>query len=229
MASYRTRRSSTPDIALPDLTGKTWPSISRILCIDESLNDSGAALFIDSVYQTVIDNESKDNIGLFITVKKTLSQVTKIVRYHEWVKQLLIDHKPDVVIGESHPFARGNFKTSSATLDVMAGIRYVTMLTCGLAGIPYVEFSTNHVKTIMCGAPSASKEMVQMILKGCGYDLPVYYGPSTEVNGNVCDASAMGEVICRMQKQEILRLQYSVVVGPGRSQTKKRASTKFQG
>ncbi|NBS88485.1 hypothetical protein EBS67_00510 [bacterium] len=229
MAFNKSRKSSTPDIALPALTGKSWPTISRILCIDESLNDSGAALFVDCVYQKVIDEESKDNIGLFLTIKKNQSQVFKIIKYFNWVDQMIKDHNPDVVIGETHPFTRGNLKTSSATLEVMAGIRYITMLACGLSSVPYVEFSTNHVKTIMCGAPSASKEMVQMILKGCGYDLPVYWGQAQEINGNVCDAIAMGEVICRMQKQEILRMQYSVVVGPGRSQTQKRASTKFQG
>lgn len=215
---YR-RRSSTPDIALPAVHNRDWGKIVRILCIDESLNDSGAALFVDGKYQQFTNGFSFDT-GLALSQTKSATTVSKLIKYDAWVKNLIEEHKPDVVIGESHPFARGNQKTSIATLEVMAGVRYITMLVCGKAFTPYVEFSTNHVKTIMCGGSNATKEMVQLVLTGCGYDLPKYANGS--VNGNVCDAIAMGEVICRMQKQELLRREYIQSVGEGRPQTRKR-------
>lgn len=215
---YR-RRSSTPDIALPAVFNKDWGDISRILCVDESLNDSGAALFVDGKYQPFTNGFAFDN-GLTLTQNKNMHVVSKLIKYESWIQKMLQDHRPDLVIGESHPFTRGNQKTSSATLEVMAGVRYVTMLACGKMSVPYVEFSTNHVKTIMCGAPGASKEMVQLVLTGCGYDLPRY--ANEVVNDNVCDAIAMGEVICRMQKQELLRREYIQSVGEGRPQTRRR-------
>lgn len=215
---YR-RKSSTPDIVLPPIHNRDWREISRILCIDESLNDSGAALFIDGKYQPFTNGFAFDT-GLTLTQTKTASSVSKLIKYDAWIQKLLIDYSPDLVIGESHPFARGNQKTSIATLEIMAGIRYITMLVCGKSSTPYVEFSTNHVKTIICGGPSATKEMVQLVLTGCGYDLPKYANGS--INGNVCDAIAMGEVICRMQKQELLRREYIQSVGEGRPQTRKR-------
>jgi hypothetical protein len=79
------------------------------------------------------------------------------------------------------------------------------------------------VKTIMCGGPSATKEMVQLVLSGRGYDLPKYQDKPELINGNVCDAIAMGEVLCRMQKQELLRREYVQDVGQGRPQTKNRS------
>lgn len=216
--TYR-RRSSTPDICLPPVHNRDWKFLSKILCIDESLNDSGAAFFINGTYQPKPNGEGID-IGFVLTQPKNATTVSKIIKYKSWVKSLLDECQPDLVIGESHPFARGNHKTSIVTLEVMAGVRYITMLACGKQAVPYVEFSTNHVKTIMCGGASATKEMVQLVLTGCGYTLPKYANGA--VNGNVCDAIAMGEVICRMQKQELLRREYIQDVGEGRSQTRSR-------
>lgn len=215
------RKSSTPDIALPSIANKDWHQIHRILCVDESLNDSGAAFFVDGVYSPVL-NENNVDIGYCITMKKTLSQQEKIIKYENWIYDMIRTLNPDIVIGENHPFARGSQKTSIATLEVMAGIRYITMLVCGKNNVPYVEFSTNHVKTIMCGGASATKDMIQLVLQGCGYTLPVYNTPKALVNGNVCDAIAMGEVICRMQKQELLRREHIPLAGEGRPQTKHR-------
>lgn len=222
-SGYSGRRSSTPDIALPLIKNRNWGSINTILFIDESLNDSGAAIFKKGVYERQ-PNDANIDIGLSLTLAASMSQVDKLVKYDQWVTEMITSHMPDVVIGESHPFARGNMKTSTATLDVMAGIRYITMMLCGKSRIPYAEFSTNHVKTIMCGAPSATKEMVQMILTGCGYELPQYDGKVGKINDNVCDAIAMGEVISRMQRIEVLRMQYSTSDDEGRPQTKKRMS-----
>lgn len=217
--TYRSRRSSTPDISLPPIKNRNWANFNRILCIDESLNNSGAAMFVDGAYRPRLE----DGIDVGLSLKQSISksQQEKIVAYHQWVASLLESEAPDVVIGESHPFIRGNKNTSIATLEVLSGVRYVTMLACGQARVPYAEFSTNHVKLVMCDSSSASKEMIQLILKGCGYMLPVYKSNS-EVNDNVCDAIAMGEVITRMQKQEVIRQQYAGIVGDGRSQTRLR-------
>lgn len=217
--TYRTRRSQTPDISLPPIKNRNWASLGRVLCIDESLNNSGAAFFIDGKYQPKMDNGN--DIGLILKQSVSKSQQERIVAYYEWVCSIVLEEKPDVVIGESHPFIRGNKNTSIATLEVLSGVRYITMLACGQSKVHYVEFSTNHVKTVMCGSSSASKEMIQLVLKGCGYTLPVYKNTS-EVNDNVCDAIAMGEVITRMQKQEAIRQQYADVVGNGRPQTRSR-------
>lgn len=221
MSVPRTRRSRTPDINLPGIKNRDWATdINRMLCIDESLNDSGAALFVDTKYIPQTDVTGKD-VGFFLKQSPSKSQQERIVAYHDWVANIISTHKPDVVIGESHPFARGNRNTSIVTLEVMAGVRYVTMLICGKLGVPYVEFSTNYVKLMMCDSTAASKEMIQLVLQGCGYDLPIYFGKN-EINGNVCDAIAMGEVLSRMQRQEIIRKQLSTVVGNGRSQTQSR-------
>lgn len=218
-----TKRSNIPDIVLPSLHNKDWGEINKIICIDESLNDSGAALFIDGKYQPFANGFSFDT-GLSLTQTKTATTVSKLIKYESWVQNLLNEHSPDLVVGESHPFARGSQKTSIVTLEVMAGIRYITLLVCGKTSIPYVEFSTNHVKTIMCGGSAATKEMVQLVLTGCGYDLPKYANGG--INGNVCDAIAMGEVIIRMQKQELLRREYIQSVGQGRPQTRQRRIVK---
>ena len=222
-AGYRGRRSKTPDIALPTLKNKNWCKIYTALFVDESLNDSGAAIFCNGMYQPQLNAEGIDT-GLALTNPVSAAQIQKIIQYDKWITSLIEQFSPEVVVGESHPFARGSIKTSNATLDVMTGIRYITMLACGKLNVPYVEFSTNHVKTIMCGGPSATKEMVQLILTGCGYKLPEYATKLGVVNGNVCDAIAMGEVISRMQKIEILRSEYLESIGGGRTQTKKRRS-----
>jgi Holliday junction resolvasome RuvABC endonuclease subunit len=215
------RRSSTPDIALPSIAFRDWKNISRILCVDESLNDSGAALFIDAQYQPVFYNGY--DVGLFLTNNKSATQLSKISAYDKWLRSLIETHKPELVILESHPFMRGNAATSIATLEALVGLRYISMIACSDAKVSYAEFSTNHVKLIMCGATSAGKDVVQLVLTGCGYTLPKYSNKPDVVNDNVCDAMAMGEVICRMQKQELLRREYIQDVGPGRPQTKHRA------
>lgn len=219
MSATRRYKSSVPDIVLPSLHGQDWKDVSRILCVDESLNDSGAALFVDGKYTPVHKNNT--SVGLYLTLSRSSSQMTKVVAYDRWIRSLISEHKPHVVILESHPFMRGNAKTSIATLEVLVGVRYIAMVACGTLGVPYAEFSTNSVKTIICGASSASKESVQMILSACGYDLPKYEGKDV-VNDNVCDAIAMGEVICRMQKQELLRREYTITMGRGRAQTRSR-------
>jgi Holliday junction resolvasome RuvABC endonuclease subunit len=217
----RSRRSSTPDISLPSVPNRDWKDLQKILCVDEALNDSGAALFIEGKYVPFMKNEI--DIGLSLTLSKSASQISKIVAYDRWVRNMINTHSPHLVVLESHPFMRGNLKTSIATLEVLIGVRYVTMAICGTMGVPYAEFSTNHVKTIMCGGPSATKEMVQLVLSGLGYDLPKYQDKPELINGNVCDAIAMGEVLCRMQKQELLRREYVQDVGQGRPQTKNRS------
>lgn len=219
MAARRRYSSSVPDITLPAVHNKDWQDIHRMLCVDESLNDSGAAFFIDGVYQPAI--EEQQNVGLHLTLSKNASQIHKIVSYDKWLKKLITDTKPDVMVVESHPFMRMNGRTSIATLEVMIGVKYIAMLACASLGVPFVEFSTNSVKTIICGSASASKEAVQMILSACGYDLPKYLDKDV-VNDNVCDAIAMGEVLSRMQKQEILRREYSITLGNGRPQTRSR-------
>ena len=57
------RKSSTPDIALPGLKNKNWKDIKKIIAIDESLNDSGAALFVEGKYQPVVGPHGLD-IGM---------------------------------------------------------------------------------------------------------------------------------------------------------------------
>jgi Holliday junction resolvasome RuvABC endonuclease subunit len=217
----RVRRSSTPDISLPSIPNRDWKNIKKILCVDEALNDSGAALFIDGKYVPFMHNDI--DIGLSLTLSKSASQISKILAYDRWVRTMIDTHAPDLVVLESHPFIRGNLKTSIATLEVLIGVRYVTMVICGSTNVPYAEFSTNHVKTIMCGGMSATKEMVQLVLSGLGYNLPKYQDKPELINGNVCDAIAMGEVICRMQKQELLRREYVQDVGQGRPQTRNRS------
>lgn len=218
--AIRRSSSSTPDICLPSLPNKEWANINRILCVDESLNDSGAALFVDKKYVAQLDGGN--DVGLAITMPRSMSQLSKIIAYDRWLKSLFEEHKPDVVVLESHPFIRGSAKTSIATLEVLVGVRYIAMLACGSNGIPYAEFSTNHVKLIMCGASSAAKDMVQLVLTGCGYSLPVYKGKPEVINDNVCDAIAMGEVLVRMQRQEELRRSSVGSLGQGRTQTKGR-------
>lgn len=219
MQTSRRYKSSVPDIVLPSVHGKDWKDISRILCIDESLNDSGAALFVDAKYDPVMKDGV--SVGLHLTLSRSASQMTKVVAYDRWIRSLITSYKPHIVILESHPFMRGNARTSIATLEALVGVRYIAMLACGTLGIPYAEFSTNSVKTIICGTSSASKEAVQLILSACGYDLPKYEGKDI-VNDNVCDAIAMGEVVCRMQKQELLRREYAITVGQARPQTRSR-------
>lgn len=214
-------KSSTPDIALPSIGNKDWASIKRILFIDESLNDSGAALFVDGKYVEQ-KNENNIDIGFALTLPAHASKTIKLVKYHDWVTGLIHALSPDLVVGESHPFARGNAGTSIATLETMAGIRYITMLLASIKKIPYADFSASSVKLVMCGGSTASKEMVQLVLTGCGYKLPEYDKKPGVINGNVCDAIAIGEVICRMQKQEILRREYIQSVGEGRPQTRTR-------
>jgi Holliday junction resolvasome RuvABC endonuclease subunit len=215
------RKSSTPDIALPGLKNKNWKDIARIIAIDESLNDSGAALFVEGKYQSFVGPHGHD-IGIALKLSAHAATPEKAVKYKQWVDAMIEQHRPDVLIAESHPFARGSRTTSIATMEVLSGIRFITMLACAERKIPYLEFSTNSVKLIMCGAVNASKEMVQLVLKNIGYDLPRYELKEQEINGNVCDAIALGEVICRMQKAEIVRQKYVPVVGEGRSQTQKR-------
>lgn len=96
------------------------------------------------------------------------------------------------------------------------------MYVAGEKNVPYTEFSTNHVKLIMCGSSTASKEAVQTILIASGIQLPEYKKKSGIINANVCDAIAMGEVIVRMQRQELIRQQLTPVIGAGRPQTKNR-------
>lgn len=213
------RKSSTPDISLPSVPNKNWKNISRILCIDESLNDSGAALFVDGTYQPVFDDGV--DVGLAMTLSPSMARISKIVAYDRWLRQIIDDTNPDIVVLESHPFMRGNATTSVATLEVLVGVRYIAMLACANKSASYAEFSTNDVKTIMCGSSSATKDAVQLVLSGCGYVLPKYKGKNV-VNSNVCDAIAMGEVLCRMQKQEVLRQEYLDTTGEGRSQTSSR-------
>ena len=69
---------------------------------------------------------------------------------------------------------------------------------------------------------SAPKSAVQTILRATNIELPVYELKPAIINGNVCDAIAMGVVISRMQTQERLLAEYSPIVGVGRSQTKTR-------
>lgn len=215
-----TKRTRTPDIGLPVLPNKDWADVKRMLCVDESLNNSGAALFVDGKY--VPNMSGDDDIGFALTPPRSMSQLSKIVAYDRWIRGLITEHKPDVVVLESHPFIRGNMKTSIATLEVLIGVRYVAMVACGTMSTTYVEFSTNHVKMIMCGSSSASKEMIQLVLSGCGYTLPVYANGKKAVNDNVCDAIAMGEVLARMAKQELLIREHIQSVGPGRTQTRTR-------
>lgn len=228
MATQRRYKSSVPDISLPSIPNKDWKDIKKILCIDESLNDSGAALFIDGKYSPVFIGT--EDVGLYLTAPRNASQISKIMAYDRWIRGLLQELTPDIMVLESHPFLRGNYKTSIATLEVLVGVRYIAMLACASSGVPYAEFSTNDVKMIMCGSASATKDAVQLILTGCGYTLPKYQGKDI-VNGNVCDAIAMGEVLCRMQRQELLRREYAITVGQGRPQTRQRirTTTKTQG
>lgn len=215
------RKSSTPDINLPGIKNRDWATdISKMLCIDESLNDSGAAFFLNGKYVPQLNERDRD-VGFSLKQSQSKSQQERIVAYFDWVNTMIDQLNPDVVVGESHPFARGSRSTSIVTLEVMSGVRYTTMLACGKRGVPYVEFSTNYVKLVMCDSTSASKEMIQLVLRSCGYELPVYSGKD-EINGNVCDAIAMGDVLSRMQKQEVVRKQLSPVIGEGRSQTQSR-------
>lgn len=214
----------TPDIALPVIDPKDWTKINCILCVDESLNNSGAALFRDGKYCPVEENGK--NVGLYLTPPRTNSQFEKIMLYHNWVMQLAKEHQPEAIIVESHPFMRGSAKTSLATMEALIGVKYVTMVSCGTLNIPYAEFSTNHVKTIMCGSPSATKDQMQSVLKICGYDLPLFSKSKESINDNVCDAIAMGEVLTRMQRQEKLLREYSPSVGQGRSQTSRRSTAR---
>lgn len=225
--SSRRRQSKTPDITLPSLHSKTkeWTDIRRILCVDESLNDSGAALFLDGKYQPVLTEEGL-SIGLALTVSSNWTQQRRCVAYGQWISDMIDDYGVELVIGESHPFARGKQNASIATIEAIAGIRWITMFVCGQRDVLYTEFSTNHVKLIMCGSSTASKEAVQMILKATEIELPVYRLKPDIINGNVCDAIAIGEVVSRMVKQEIIRKKYAPEVGGGRSQTKNRTSSK---
>ena len=126
-AGYRGRRSKTPDIALPTLKNKNWCKIYTALFVDESLNDSGAAIFCNGMYQPQLNAEGIDT-GLALTNPVSAAQIQKIIQYDKWITSLIEQFSPEVVVGESHPFARGSIKTSNATLDVMTGIRYITML-----------------------------------------------------------------------------------------------------
>ncbi|NDG65830.1 MAG: hypothetical protein EBY23_02715 [Actinobacteria bacterium] len=224
---YPTRKkSSTPDITLPALhsSKKEWTEINRILCVDQSLNDSGAALFVEGRYIPVMNTDGC-NVGLALTLSQNWTQQKRCVAYGKWISSLIDQHDVDLVIGESHPFARGKQNSSIATVEALAGIRWITMYVCGQNDITYTEFSTNHVKTIMCGSSTASKEAVQMILTASGIELPRYQKKPDIINSNVCDAIAIGEVICRMQRQEILLRKYQPIVGSGRSQSKSRAKS----
>jgi Holliday junction resolvasome RuvABC endonuclease subunit len=217
------RRSSTPDITLPAIhtKEKEWSDIRTILCVDQSLNDSGAALFVDGQYVPEISADGR-NLGLALTCSPNWTQQRRCLLYGQWISSLLETYAVDLVVGESHPFARGNQSTSIATLEALAGIRWVTMYVAGEKNVPYTEFSTNHVKLIMCGSSTASKEAVQTILIASGIQLPEYKKKSGIINANVCDAIAMGEVIVRMQRQELIRQQLTPVIGAGRPQTKNR-------
>jgi Holliday junction resolvasome RuvABC endonuclease subunit len=217
---------STPDISLPALhsSKKEWTEINRILCVDQSLNDSGAALFVEGRYIPVMNTDGC-NVGLALTLSQNWTQQKRCVAYGRWISFLIDQHDVDLVIGESHPFARGKQNSSIATVEALAGIRWITMYVCGQKDITYSEFSTSHVKTIMCGSSTASKEAVQMILTASGIALPRYQKKPDIINSNVCDAIAMGEVICRMQRQEILLKKYQPIVGSGRSQSKSRAKS----
>ena len=197
MATTRRYKSSIPDISLPSVPNKDWKDIKKILCVDESLNDSGAALFIDGKYSPVLNGTN--DVGLYLTSPRNASQISKIISYDRWIRELLETLNPDI-------------------------------MACATLGVPYAEFSTNDVKMIMCGSASATKDAVQLILTGCGYTLPKYHGKDI-INGNVCDAIAMGEVLCRMQRQELLRRDYAITVGQGRPQTRQRirSTTKSQG
>ena len=217
------RSSKTPDISLPMLSSrdKGWESIRRILLLDESLNDSGAALYIDGKYIPQLTEDGID-IGFALTMPPRWDKQRRCVEYGRWLSSILSDNDVDLVIAESHPFARGSAKTSTVTFEALAGIRWITMYVCGTHDVSYTEFSTNHVKLIMCGSTTASKEAVQQIIIASNIDLPQYRNPSGKINGNVCDAIALGEVICRMQRIEMLQKQYAPIVGKGRSQASRR-------
>ena len=221
----RTKKTSTPDISLPPLlkSQKEWHEIRRVLFLDESLNDSGAAFYENGKYAAQKD-ESGTDFGLALTVSPRWDKQRRCVEFGNWLTELIEKFAPEVVVGESHPFARGSRMTSTATLDALTGIRWITMYVCGKHEIPYTEFSTNHVKLIMCGSNTASKEAVQQMIVASEISLPEYRNPSGKINGNVCDAIALGEVISRMQRQEILLRQYQPVIGKGRSQVARRYS-----
>ena len=220
------KRSSTPDISLPPLlkTEKEWHEIRKVIFLDESLNDSGAALYIDGKYIPNRD-ESGIDFGLALTVSPRWDRQRRCVEFGNWLSSLIEDHEPDIIVGESHPFARGGRTTSTATLEALTGIRWITMYVCGQHKTPYTEFSTNHVKLIMCGSTTASKEAVQQMIVASEIPLPEYRNPSGKINGNVCDAIALCEVVSRMQRQEILLKKYEPVVGKGRSQAARRYRT----
>lgn len=222
--NYRPKRrvSSVPDITLPDVgRDLDWKKIKKILCLDQSLSDSGAALFIDGEYIPV-QHSSGLHIGWALTLPSSWPRQKKSVAYGAWLRELIAQSTPEIIIGESHPFARGKAETSTATLESLVGIRWISMFVSGQNKIPYVEFSTNHVKYILCGTMSAPKSAVQTILRATNIELPVYELKPAIINGNVCDAIAMGVVISRMQTQERLLAEYSPIVGAGRSQTKMR-------
>lgn len=218
----RKKTSSVPDISLPPVQKPfDWKSARKILCIDQSLNDSGAALYVDGVYLPV-ETDTGISVGWALTLPTRWQKQDKILAYGAWVRQLVAESSPDIIVGESHPFARGKMETSTTTLEALIGVRWITMFVAAQNSIPYTEFSTNHVKYILCGSASAPKNAIQMILEAIGVKIPVYHSKNGIINHNVCDAIAMCEVINRMQKQERMLSEYQTIVGKGRSQTNLR-------
>lgn len=218
----RRRSSAIPNISLPEVKGNfNWVNANRILCIDQSLNDSGAALYIDGKYVPV-HNSSGKSIGWALTLPVRWQRQEKILAYGAWVRELISEASPDVVIAESHPFARGKQDASTISMETLIGVRWVTMFVAAQSQVPYTEFSTNHVKYILCGGFSVSKGAIQTMLRAIIEEIPVYESKSGIVNGNVCDAIAMCEVISRMQKQEKILSEYAEQIGKGRTQTHSR-------
>lgn len=95
------KRSSTPDISLPPLlkTEKEWHEIRKVIFLDESLNDSGAALYIDGKYIPNRD-ESGIDFGLALTVSPRWDRQRRCVEFGNWLSSLIEDHEPDIIVGK---------------------------------------------------------------------------------------------------------------------------------
>lgn len=89
-----------------------------------------------------------------------LSHPQRLLKIHERLRDLIVEHRPDVAALEG-VFVAGNAQSALK----LGQVRGVVMVTCAAAGVPLLEFSPAEVKTAVAGYGRAEKHQVQAMVK----------------------------------------------------------------
>jgi Holliday junction resolvasome RuvABC endonuclease subunit len=88
--------------------------------------------------------------------------------HHHWLKGVITDFKPTVVVWERPVLAKF---TSHASVEITFGLQAITGLTCRQAGLPVRVVSPQQAKIALTGHGRASKEEMVEAALGYGFDL----------------------------------------------------------